>query len=80
MWTWEYRTETDGTQCLRVLTSPETPEIETALVLSSLTRAVLSTMVYQEYPLDGDSPHGSESSESSFGILFQRMWGFPNSN
>ena len=49
MWTWELQTETDGTQCLRVTISPETPLTEAAReLLACSERLVLLAVDRQD--------------------------------
>ena len=79
MWIWELRVETDGTQCLRVEISPETPPIVAASIVLSLSRLVCLSED-QEDPLDGDSPSDSESNDFCSGRMSQHPWDFPNWN
>ena len=79
MWTWELQTEMDGTQCLRVTISPETPLTEAASMLLKLTRLLLF-MEDLEAQHDGDSPPDSGSNDFWSGRMSQAPWDFPNWN
>ena len=76
----ELQVEIDGTQRLTLRTSPETPLIEVASMLLTLTQLVLQMTPEQESPHDGDSATDRGFNDSLSGPRFQTGWDFPNLN
>lgn len=79
---WELSREPDGTECLQVRISPETPPTAALSTILNLTRLYLmeGLEALEDLLPDGDSETPNDSTDWLSGRMSQRPWDYPNSN